>query len=110
MRKAHTVREWTRGLRLILAASTGGKWSRQAAEWLLVAWLTVALWPAPAVGLQIDLTFDKANSDNPDYDPNGIRLGQIVNYVASVFEDIIEDPHTLELTYEWDVNLQEDKG
>ena len=79
------------------------------AGWLLVAWLTVALWPVPAVGLQINLTYD-TNSTNPTYDPNAIGLGNIVAYVTSVFEDIIEDTHTLELTYRWDVNLQENNN
>jgi len=70
----------------------------------------VLLSTSTAKGLDIQVTFDAANSqpqDRPSFDPNALLLGRIVEYVASVYEDIIEDDHVLQMTYRWDRDLAE---
>ena len=62
-------------------------------------------------GLNIVLDYDESTtSNNPAFDPNALRLGFILDYVASVYEDIIEDDHTITIKYQWDSQLQENTG
>jgi hypothetical protein len=58
----------------------------------------------PARAITINLTpVDLGN--NPNVDLDGTGLDAIMDYVAGVYHDIIEDTNTLELTYSWDSNL-----
>jgi hypothetical protein len=66
--------------------------------------------PQATFGLDIQVQFNSAESnanDYPIFDPDASLLGGIVQYVASVYEDIIEDNHVLQLTYRWDRDLAE---
>jgi len=54
-----------------------------------------------ALALNIELVPDLTDSVNPDHDPDWVKLTALLQYVASVYEDIIEDDHTFELRYRY---------
>ena len=75
----------------------------------LLAALCLALSSPSTWGITIDLTPIDLG-DNPNVDMDGSGLDAVMNYVASVYEDIIEDTHTLTLTYSWDSALSSFAG
>ncbi len=85
--------------------------TRRACAAALGLTCAMAFAPLPARALNIVLVYDAStSSNNPAYDPNAIRLGNILEYVASVFEDIIEDDHTITIDYQWDSQLRINTG
>ncbi|QDU70947.1 hypothetical protein [Mucisphaera calidilacus] len=59
--------------------------------------------------LTINATFNSSASDAPSYDSDGSKLIDIMNYAVSVWEDIIQDPGTLEVEFYYD-NLSDANG
>jgi hypothetical protein len=74
--------------------------SRLAGLVLFAAWFHAACEPASAI--DIELSYNAAASVEPAADPSGTKLMMLAQYVASVYEDIIEDSHTvsIQLWYE----------
>ncbi len=78
--------------------------SRALGRNTLVSAVIGALAASSAQAITINLVFNSAASSNPAGDPTGANLTTIMNHVASVYEDIFEDSHTITLTY-WYENL-----
>ena len=68
---------------------------------VLAGWSLVL--PSTAMGLTINLTFDSSTSY---LDANGVDrtndLPGLMQAAAQMWEDMIKDNHTLNLTYRWD--------
>ena len=81
-----------RGLRRVLCAVV--LWGVFSFCWFLLV--------TPSWGLTINLTF---NSSTQFVDSNGVNrtneLTSLMQTAAGIWEDIIEDPHTLDITYQW---------
>ena len=61
-----------------------------------------ALHGSPAVALTIDVHFDSGRSHAPSFDPDGGQLDLIMQAAASHWQDIVEDPGTLNIDFYWD--------
>jgi len=53
----------------------------------------------PASGIDIVLTFDDTLSEAPGFDPDGAILTDLMEAAALYWEDIMEDSHTLDVTF-----------
>ena len=67
-----------------------------------LAVIVVGVGSQPAKALDIVLEYNSAASDNPAYDPDGSRLASVLESAAALYEDIIEDVHTLTIRYWWE--------
>lgn len=68
----------------------------------LVAFVFVFLFVcSTSQALDIAVTYDVAQSQAPDFDPDGSRLQSLVDAAVSIYEDIIEDDFTLNLAFTW---------
>ena len=52
--------------------------------------------------IDITITYESVGQE-PDADPNGDKLVALAEYVASVYEDIIEDNHAMEFKIRYDI-------
>lgn len=55
----------------------------------------------PCPGLDIVITYDQAQSQAPEFDPDGSRLRNLVESAAAVYEDIILDDFQVDLAFTW---------
>lgn len=58
--------------------------------------------PQAANAIDIQLTFNSGASDAPAADPNGTRLPAIMNHVASFYENVFRDNHTIIIDFYYD--------
>ncbi len=74
----------------------------------LAVWAVIAAWsiirmPSDSSALDVQLTFDDST---PYFDLNGVNrtydIVPIMNAAATIWEDIIKDAHTLQVTYRWE--------
>ena len=63
--------------------------------------LVFSLFSVSCYALEIELTYQESLSQAPSFDPDGSRLLTLVEAATHIFEDIIEDDFTLDLTFTW---------
>ena len=69
---------------------------------VLQAVFLIAACSPSASALDIVLDFRDTITDSPSFDPDGSALVSIMTEAANVWEDIIQDDHTLEIDFWWD--------
>ena len=81
----------------VLAVRPG---ARQPIPTITATALTITI-PTPPPALDIVMNFDMGASATPAFDPMGTNLTNIMTAVETYWEDIIEDPHTLNIDFSW---------
>ena len=73
----------------------------QSSRHLITVLFVISLGLPTGLAIEINLVYDDTLSEPPSFDPDGRRLGQMMQVAADYWEDIIEDDWSFDLAYTW---------
>ncbi len=98
-----------RSVPMLYSRQCGQQFGKSLTTILCLSVFFVAFTATPTIGINIIPIFDSVQSDSPSFDPSGVGLQNLFDYVELYYQDIFEDSHTLTINF-WYDDLSDPNG